>query len=204
MNARDIGNKYGTQIKDYQQAEQTVLEEILIAHCNEGVRLMQNKIRKVARTKGASTLAQSVSIMPAKITPTSVEISTVSEADYWKFVDKGVRGVKRDKTMGKSPYKFKTIGASKKMIASFKKYIAATGSKGLKKQTLIRKNKKKQANLIEREASLMATYTKIGGIKPMYFAREANNQKRNKQLAAAIAIGLGQAIKVNISGSINS
>lgn len=196
MNARDIGMRYGTPVNDFQQAQQSIIEEILISHCNEGIDLMRKKIRRVARTRGASTLAQSIVTQPAKVTPTSVEIATTSDMNYWSFVDKGVRGVKKDKTKGKSPYKFKTIGASKEMIKSFKKYIAATGSKGLSKQTLIRKNKRKQANIIEREAKLMATYTKIGGIKPMNYVSEANNKTRNKQLAEALKIGLGTAIRL--------
>jgi hypothetical protein len=84
------------------------------------------------------------------------------------------------------------------MLNSFKDYIARTGSKGLKKQSLIRKNKKKQADIITKEAMSMAVATKIGGIKPMNYVEPAVGQKRLKVLNKALSKELGSKIKLAI------
>jgi hypothetical protein len=89
------------------------------------------------------------------------------------------------------------------MVESFKDYIARTGSKSMNKKTLIRKNKKKQSDLITKEAKQMAVATKIGGIKPMNFISKADNPQRTKQLAASLAAALGKAMAKNIKISIN-
>ena len=84
------------------------------------------------------------------------------------------------------------------MLNSFKQYIARTGSKGLRKQTLIRKNKKKQADLITKEAMAMAVATKIGGIKPMNYVEPAVGTKRLKMLNKALSKEMAVKIKLAI------
>jgi hypothetical protein len=84
------------------------------------------------------------------------------------------------------------------MLSSFKQYIARTGSKGLRKQTLIRKNKKKQADLITKEAMSMAVATKIGGIKPMNYVEPAVGAKRLKLLNKALSKEMAVKIKLAI------
>ena len=202
--AEQIGSKYGQSTDDFATAQGNTLTDIVLRWCNGGIGAMRTKIQKNVRTGGASTLAQSMATTPSKITASKVSINIVADKDayYWKFVDKGVRGVKKNKA-GNSPYKFKTIGAGKNMVDSFKKYIAKTGSKSMSGKKLTSKNKKKQASAIDKEAKAMAVATKIGGIKPVNFVREATNKKRVDQLVNEVAKGLGATIKVSIKRVAN-
>ena len=204
ITGESIGSKYGQSTDDFATAQGNTLTDIVLRWCNGGIDAMRTKIQKNVRTGGASTLAQSMSSKPIKSGGSKVSIEIVADKDayYWKFVDKGVRGVKKNKA-GNSPYKFKTIGAGKNMVDSFKKYIAKTGSKSMSGKKLTSKNKKKQASAIDKEAKAMAVATKIGGIKPVNFVREATNKKRVDQLVNEVAKGLGATIKVSIKRAAN-
>jgi hypothetical protein len=201
--AAAIGAKFGESIKDYTKASENIIEAIVMDHCNEGIRLMSKQIKSKARTGQASTLASSMSNMPVRISATKFQVNTISTEYYADFVDKGVKGVKNKGKAPRSPYSFRNLGTSKAMVESFKDYIARTGSKSMNKKTLIRKNKKKQSDLITKEAKQMAVATKIGGIKPMNFISKADNPQRTKQLAASLAAALGKAMAKNIKISIN-
>lgn len=201
--AAAIGAKFGESIKDYTKASENIIEAIVLQHCDEGIKLMSKQIKSKARTGQASTLAASMSNMPIRISATKFQVNTITTEYYADFVDKGVKGVKNKGKAPRSPYSFKNLGTSKAMIESFKDYIARTGSKSMNKKTLIRKNKKKQSDLITKEAKQMAVATKIGGIKPMDFISKANNERRTKQLARSLAAGLGKAMSKNIKLSIN-
>ena len=201
--AAAIGAKFGESIKDYTKASENIIEAIVIEHCNEGIRLMSKQIKSKARTGQASTLAASMSNVPIQVSATKFQVNTISTEYYADFVDKGVKGVKNKGKAPNSPYSFRNLGTSKAMVESFKDYIARTGSKSMNKKTLIRKNKKKQSDLITKEARQMAVATKIGGIKPMDFISKANNERRTKQLAASLAAALGKAMAKNIKLSIN-
>jgi len=201
--AAAIGAKFGESIKDYTKASENIIEAIVIDHCNEGIKLMSKQIKSKARTGQASTLAASMSNVPIQVSATKFQVNTISTEYYADFVDKGVKGVKNKGKAPRSPYSFRNLGTSKAMIESFKDYIARTGSKSMNKKTLIRKNKKKQSDLITKEAKQMAVATKIGGIKPMNFISKADNTQRTKQLAASLAAALGKAMAKNIKISIN-
>jgi len=201
--AAAIGAKFGESIKDYTKASENIIEAIVIDHCNEGIKLMSKQIKSKARTGQASTLAASMSNVPIQVSATKFQVNTISTEYYADFVDKGVKGVRNKGKAPSSPYSFKNLGTSKAMVESFKDYIARTGSKSMNKKTLIRKNKKKQSDLITKEAKQMAVATKIGGIKPMNFISKADNPQRTKQLAASLAAALGKAMAKNIKISIN-
>lgn len=201
--AAAIGAKFGESIKDYTKASENIIEAIVMEHCNEGIRLMSKQIKSKARTGQASTLAASMSNVPIQVSATKFQVNTISTEYYADFVDKGVKGVRNKGKAPSSPYSFRNLGTSKAMVESFKDYIARTGSKSMNKKTLIRKNKKKQSDLITKEAKQMAVATKIGGIKPMNFISKADNPQRTKQLAASLAAALGKAMAKNIKISIN-
>lgn len=201
--AAAIGAKFGESIKDYTKASENIIEAIVLQHCDEGIKLMSKQIKSKARTGQASTLAASMSNVPIQVSATKFQVNTISTEYYADFVDKGVKGVRNKGKAPRSPYSFKNLGTSKAMIESFKDYIARTRSKSMNKKTLIRKNKKKQSDLITKEAKQMAVATKIGGIKPMDFISKANNERRTKQLARSLAAGLGKAMAKNLKISIN-
>jgi len=198
MSPESIGKRYGESIDSYAKASSNTVEQILIDYANESVTLMQKLIRRKVRTKGASTLAQSIMPMPAKVSDRSIDVEIISEVDYWQYRDLGVKGVNNKGKAPQSPFSFRTIGAGKKMINSFKSYIANTGSKSISGAKLIRKNKRVQKSLIEREATKMAVYTKIGGIAPLNFSNEAINSKRVNKLTSDIADAIGSTIEINI------
>lgn len=198
IQAGNIGRKFGTAISEFSTASSNAIEQVLINWCNDSVSIMQSRIRTKVRTHGASTLAQSIHVMPAVQKPGQISVAIESEVDYWDYVDKGVRGVKKNKAP-KSKYKFKTIGAGPKMIASFKKYIAKTGTKNFGGRKLVQKNKNKQANAIDTAAKQMAVYTKIGGIRPVGFVEKAVNNKTKNELIRNLKAVMSGVITVQIT-----
>ncbi len=190
--AKDIGSKYGESLQNFETELSTGIDKIYLDWANTSIGIMRGIITRKARTRQASTLA---STMYPKLKQLGIEIIG---ADYYDFVNQGVKGVFNYNKAPRSEYQFKNLGVSKDMLASFKEYIARTGSRGLKKQSLIRKNKKKQADIINKEAMQMAVATKIGGIKPMNFVEPAVGAKRLKVLNRALSKEIGTKIKLSI------
>lgn len=197
LNAAAVGKKYGESINDFSKAVENTAEAVLMDWCNDGMEIMQRIIRQKSRTRGGATLAQDMYVKPLQVNLNGIRVAVASGSEYYDFVDKGVKGVKRNKAP-RSPYKFKTIGAGKKMVASFKQYIAATGLKDLGGKKLIQKNKKKQADLITQAAKTLAVRTKIGGMKPMNYIGPAVSPKRIKDLERNLSAALGATIKSSI------
>jgi hypothetical protein len=191
--AKDIGSKYGSSVDNFEATAKSGIDKIMLDWANESIGIMRKIITSKARTRQASTLASD--LVPK---PIANGIQIVTMQDYWDFVNQGVKGVYNKSKAPNSDYSFKNLGVSPDMLASFKDYIARTGSKGLKKQTLIRKNKKKQADIITKEAMSMAVATKIGGIKPMNYVEPAVGTKRLKILNKALSKELGNKIKLAI------
>jgi hypothetical protein len=128
-------------------------------------------------------------------------------ADYYDFVNQGVKGVFNKSKAPNSDYSFRNLGVSPDMLKSFKDYIARTGMKtakiGGKRKSLYKTNKetkKKTAkmDLIEKAAQGLAVATKIGGIKPMNFVEPAVGTKRLKILNRALSKEIGTKIKLAI------
>lgn len=190
--ATNIGNKYGSSLDTFTKDLKTGVDAVFLKWAEDSILIMRKIITTKARTRQASTLA---STMYPIVKPLGVEIKGEY---YWEFVDEGVKGVFNQSKAPNSQFSFKNLGVPPDMLKSFKDYIARTGSKGLRKQTLIRKNKKKQADLIEKEAMSMAVATKIGGIKPMNFYEPALGAKRLKVLNKALSKEMAVKIKLAI------
>ena len=190
--AKDIGSKYGESLQNFETDLATGIDKIYLDWANSSIGIMRGIITRKARTRQASTLASTMYPDPR---PLGIKIMG---ADYYDFVNQGVKGVFNKSKAPNSDYSFKNLGVSPDMLKSFKEYIARTGSRGLKKQSLIRKNKKKQADIINKEAMQMAVATKIGGIKPMNFVEPAVGAKRLKVLNRALSKEIGAKIKLAI------
>jgi hypothetical protein len=190
--ATNIGSKYGSSLDTFTKDLKGGVDDVFLKWAEDSILIMRKIITTKARTRQASTLA---STMYPIVKPLGVEIKGEY---YWEFVDEGVKGVFNQSKAPNSKFSFKNLGVPPNMLKSFKDYIARTGSKGLRKQTLIRKNKKKQADIIEKEAMSMAVATKIGGIKPMNFYEPALGTKRLKVLNKALSKEMAVKIKLAI------
>lgn len=191
--ATNIGSKYGSSLDTFTKDLKTGVDAVFLKWAKDSIGIMRKIITSKARTRQASTLA---SDLYPNIIDNGIQIVTTQ--NYWEFVDEGVKGVFNKNKAPNSRFSFKNLGVPKDMLNSFKQYIARTGSKGLRKQTLIRKNKKKQADLITKEAMSMAVATKIGGIKPMRYVEPAVGAKRLKMLNKALSKEMAVKIKLAI------
>jgi hypothetical protein len=191
--ATNIGNKYGSSVDSFTKDLQSGVDAVFLNWANGSIDIMRGIITRKARTKQASTLA-------SDLTPKPIVngIQIVTFQNYWEFVDEGVKGVFNKGKAPNSRFSFRNLGVPPDMLESFKNYIARTGSRGLRKQTLIRKNKKKQADLITKEAMAMAVATKIGGIKPMNYVDPAVGAKRLKVLNKALSKEMATTIRLAI------
>jgi len=191
--ATNIGSKYGSSLDTFTKDLKTGVDAVFLKWAEDSILIMRKIITSKARTRQASTLA-------SDLYPNVIDngIQIVTTQNYWEFVDEGVKGVFNKNKAPNSRFSFKNLGVPKDMLNSFKQYIARTGSKGLRKQTLIRKNKKKQADLITKEAMAMAVATKIGGIKPMNYVEPAVGPKRLKMLNKALSKEMAVKIKLAI------
>jgi hypothetical protein len=196
-----IGKKYGQSTSEFTKSSNDAATQIALDWTNEGIALMSAKIRSKARTGSRSTLAQDM-IPKVELKSAGVSVKVITKQDYADYVDKGVKGLRKNKAPN-SPYKFKNLGTPPKMIDSFKQYIARTGMKSAKingKRKSLYKTKKKEGtktarlDMIEQAAQQLAVATKIGGIKPMNYKEAAVNDKRIKQLAENLSVALGQVL----------
>jgi len=100
-------------------------------------------------------------------------------ADYYDYVNKGVKGVKSSRNAPKSPYQFKTLGVGDAMRASLTKYVTNNRSKirtvtrykpiGLERKGVQSSTK----STIEREVDTMGYMIKRFGIKARYYFDDA-------------------------------
>ena len=183
--AKEIGKKYGQSTADFTTSSNNAAEQVALDWTNQSIALMSAKIRSKSRTGSASTLAQDM-IPKVELISAGVSVKVITKQDYADYVDKGVKGVKKNKAPN-SPYKFKNLGTPTKMIHSFKQYIARTGTTSIKGKQLIKKNKKKQNDVITQAAKQLAVATKISGIKPMRYVEPAVGSARIKKLNQALS-----------------
>jgi hypothetical protein len=126
-------------------------------------------------------------------------------AEYWDFVNQGVAGV--GKTLSGSPYKFKTKGASKKMIDAMQGWITRHNIRPSDKYTISVLEKKRksirstvsQTTKLRSLATAFARSIKKKGIQPTNYFDNAlklfNSAEFQKDLSEAVGFEVQVAIK---------
>ena len=197
--AYNIASKFGTATDDIEQAVENTIEGITMAWMNEGMKLMNVHLQQRSKSR-ANNLGQSLFLTPVEVSGDTFSFKIATPLDYADYVDKGVRGVYKNKAP-KSPYSFKNLGTPKSMVDSFKKWSAQAGVIGVKgtKASFKGKTKKQAMSDQERIARTLAVWTKIGGIKPKNYIEKAASHKRVKQLADTLSKAIGRTITVNLT-----
>ena len=127
-------------------------------------------------------------------------------ADYYDFVNKGVKGVKNYKNAPASPYKYKNYGMNAEGRASIKDYIQSGKAKisvATKKNTTNAVGlEKKKISLIDLKTNTLIYLIKKYGIKTTNFFDEATESVRKSMIedisevmAQTIVIQIGQPKK---------
>jgi hypothetical protein len=126
-------------------------------------------------------------------------------AEYWDFVNQGVAGV--GKTLSGSPYKFKTKGASKKMIDAMQGWITRHNIRPSDKYTIsgLEKKRKSIRSTVSKTTKLRSLATafarsiKKKGIQPTNYFDNAlklfNSPEFQKDLSEAVGFEVQVAIK---------
>jgi hypothetical protein len=155
---------------------------------NQSIEIMRKIIQTKSKVRGGAALAQDLEPQVYQSND-SFGARIVTSADYFDFVDKGVKGITKNKAP-KSPYQFKNLYTPPAMIESFKQWAAAAGIKSVGKTTLSFKGKKRKQALDDQTkvAKQLAVFTKLGGIKPMNYIEPATNAKRIKTLTKDITV----------------
>jgi hypothetical protein len=179
--AANIGKQFGTDA-DTEQAIDNTVEAVTIAWVNQGVIEMQKVLQRNSRSR-RNKLAQSFEILP-QISSDGVSVKVTTTEDYYDFVDKGVkkspvlRNGKSNPSKNKaprSPYSFKNVYTSKKMVNSFKEWASFAGAD-------------------QKDARRMAYLTKRGGIRPKNYIQAAVGKVRIKELSELLTTALGRVI----------
>ena len=186
--ATEIGNRFGIGAENFEKTNKSDLEKVVINWTNKSIEIMRKIIQTKSKVRGGAALAQDLEPQVYQ-SNNSFGARIVTSADYFDFVDKGVKGITKNKAP-KSPYQFKNLYTPPAMIESFKQWAAAAGIKSVGKRTLSFKGKKRKQALDDQTkvARQLAVFTKLGGIKPMNYIEPATNAKRIKTLTKDITV----------------
>jgi len=186
--ATEIGNRFGIGAENFEKTNKSDLEKVVIDWTNKSIEIMRKIIQTKSKVRGGATLAQDLEPQVYQ-SNNSFGARIVTSADYFDYVDKGVKGITKNKAP-KSPYQFKNLYTPPAMIESFKQWAAAAGIKSVGKTTLSFKGKKRKQALDDQTkvAKQLAVFTKLGGIKPMNYIEPATNAKRIKTLTKDITV----------------
>ena len=186
--ATEIGNRFGTSAENFEKTNKSDLEKVVINWTNQSIEIMRKIIQTKSKVRGGATLAQDLEPQVYQ-SNNSFGARIVTSADYFDYVDKGVKGITKNKAP-KSPYQFKNLYTPPAMIESFKRWAASAGIKSVGKKTLSFKGKKRKQALDDQTkvAKQLAVFTKLGGIKPMNYIEPATNAKRIKTLTKDITV----------------
>lgn len=121
--------------------------------------------------------------------------------EYFKFVDKGVQGVKGGGKNTTSPYRFKFVNPSKSHVEAIKNWIINNNLTALvtdiNKYGATRRERKGQTMPQDRAAYVIARSIKRKGIAATNFWSDAFDETF-KDFGAKMSAALGKAITVNL------
>lgn len=158
-----------------------------------------NKVDRVASGK----LSESMQINNPREEDDNI-IVELSMLFYWKFIDEGVKGYISQTP--NSPYSFKNLIVSKKMLANIKKWLTKEGlkanAKGQGKSISKREKKRFQKSSIKKNQIEVAAYAisksvKAKGLKKTNFLNDALND--GERFAQE---NIGKGFKIDVKESI--
>ena len=128
-------------------------------------------------------------------------------SEYWDFVNKGVAGV--GKSLNGSPYKFKTKGASKKMIDAMQGWITRHNIqpsdkytiKGLEKKRKSIRSTVSKSNNLRSLATAFARGIKKKGIEQTNYFDNALKLFNSAEFQKDIAEAVGYEVQIAIKNS---
>lgn len=203
-----LGSNYDLQLDDsnigsYQVVKLKAIADALYYLAAKYVEFATNNLEKADRV-ASGALSSSIVALPMEVMGTVYSVS-IKLDDYYKFVDKGVKGW-ADEKGGNSPYQFKNYGKSgrknSKMVTAIRKWLVTEGLQGaaVNPHKSIYAREKKQASITDTSTKLaiiISRSIKKKGLRPSHFWSDA--EKSVMQLAEA---EFAAAIKVDIINSI--
>jgi hypothetical protein len=152
----------------------------------------QNNLRKTDRI---STGFLQDSIKPkVKEWGNGINIIQIMVADYYKFVDRGVKGLKGGNSL--SNYQFKFANPSKKMVDALEKWVKKEGIKFRNTKVAVTTREQKRAKItsVSRSTAYMIGKSiKRKGLKPTRFWTDAL-----AELEKDIATNVADALKIDV------
>ena len=184
-----------------------VVEDLLATYAKKFIEAAQRNLRAKQKidTGALMDMTFDVSYMGKSYMVTIGYPKDSKAAEYWDFVNQGVAGV--GKTLSGSPYKFKTKGASKKMIDAMQGWITRHNIRPSDKYTISGLEKKRksirstvsQTTKIRSLATAFARSIKKKGIQPTNYFDNAlklfNSAEFQKDLSEAVGFEIQVAIK---------
>jgi hypothetical protein len=206
--AQFLGSSYDLQLDDnnignYQVVKLEAVTDALYYLAAKYVEFATDNLEKADRV-ASGALSSSIVALPMEILGSVYSVS-IKLDDYYKFVDKGVKGW-ADEKGGNSPYQFKNYQGggkkSSKMVTAIRKWLVSQSLQGtaVNAKKSIYKREKKNASVTDTSTQLaiiISRSIKKKGLKPSHFWSDA--EKSVMQIAEA---EFAQAIKVDIINSI--
>lgn len=201
-------SSFGSSKADFvTTGEMSSVDALLATYAQKFIEAAQRNLRAKHKidTGALMEITFDVSFMGKGYTLTLGYPKDSKAAEYWDFVNQGVAGV--GKTLSGSPYKFKTKGASKKMIDAMQGWITRHNIRPSDKYTISGLEKKRksirstvsQTTKIRSLATAFARSIKKKGIQPTNYFDNAlklfNSAEFQKDLSEAVGFEVQVAIK---------
>ena len=123
--------------------------------------------------------------------------------DYYKFVDKGVRGVGRNNINTTSPYRFRYLNPSKSHVAAIRKWIARNGIKSraadVQKYGAVGRENRQPQDV--RLAKIIARSIKSKGLRRTGFWTDSISETF-KDFDVKMSQALGIDVRVNLENMV--